>query len=815
MIVRGLVGDLRCSARALLRSPGHTLLVVATLGLGIGANAAIFALVNETLLRPLPFREPDRLVHVWDRTQGGDSFAMSPPAWGALQARSDVFEEVAGSADAMYNLSGLGEPESIVGYRFSEGLFRTLGVPSALGRVFSAEEDRLGSERVVVLSHRFWQRKLGGDPAVVGRRLTLSGESHTIIGVMPRGVVHPPGVELWTPLAVEEGMRDDGRLRFVRVVARLRAGVSLERARRAVDEVSLRLSRERPDAVRGGGLVVEPLDAHYRGDARAPLAALLGAVAFVLLVACANVAGLSLARAAERRHAFAVRVALGAGRARLVREALVEAALPAAVGGALGLALAFRGAELLPALFPQSIANLSLPRVETVSVDLKVLLFTLGVSTLAALLSGLAPALVASAAEPGEALKGSARGVAGGRSRLPSLLVGGEVALAVVLLVGASLLLRSFLHLRSGELGFDPDRVLTARILPPDYKYGDPGKLLALHDAVLERVRSLPGVESAGSVTFLPLSGWHGGRAFRLEGEAPPAPGEEKDAEFRMIDPGYLAAMRIPLRAGRAFDERDRDEAPRVVLVNETFVRRFLPGMTVAGAVGRRVLVTLRLLQGDEPPPLREIVGVVGDVRHLGFEIPPDPEIYLPYAQEPVPLFGLAVRTREDPRALAGAVSAAVGQVDPDQPLAYLMPLEQLAAEALALRRLSALLVASFAAVALVLAALGVYGVVSQAVARRTREIGVRMALGARPSTVVGDVLRRSLGFAALGALAGALGSLAVGRLLRSFLLGVTPADPVAFAAAAGCVLAAAGIAGYLPARRAARIDPAAVLREP
>jgi putative ABC transport system permease protein len=811
--VRDLVRDLRLSVRSLLRSPGFTLLVVVTLALGIGANAAIFALVNETLLSPLPFREPERLLQVWDRGPEGNGAPLSPPVWKALAERTDVFESVSGSTDAMYNLTGVGEPESVVGYRFSKGFFATLGVSPALGRVFTADEDRAGAERVVILSHSLWRRKLGGDPGVVGRSITLSGHPYTIVGVMPRGVVHPAGVELWTPLALPEGKRDDGRLRFVRVVARLRSGVSLERARHAVDEVSARLSRERPDAVRGGGLVVEPLEKTYRGDALTPLAALAGAVGFVLLVACANVAGLGLARAVERRHTLAVRVALGAGRGRLVREALVEAALPALLGGALGLALASWGAGLLPALFPQSIANLNLPRVESVGIDLKVLLFTAVVSVLAAILSGLAPALVASATDPGEALKGSARGVAGSRSRLPSLLVAGEVALAVVLLVGASLLLRSFLHLRAGALGFDPGHVLTARLLPPDYKYGDPAKLLAFHDAVLERVRAVPGVEAAGSVTFLPLSGWGGPRAFRLEGEAPPAPGEEKEAEFRMIDPGYLHAMRIPLRTGRGFDDRDRGDSPRVVLVNEAFVRRYLSGDAPA-AVGKRLRVAVRLKDADAPP-LREIVGVVGDVHHYGLERPVEPEMYLPYAQEPVGLICLAVRTAGAPRALGHALSEAVWQVDPEQAVAFLMPLDDLAAQSLALRRLSTLLVGLFAAVALGLAALGVYGVVSQAVARRTREIGVRMALGAQPAAVVGELLRRSLGLAAGGAVLGVLGALAMARLLRSLLLGVTPADPVAFAAAVACLLAAAGIAGYLPARRAARVDPATVLREP
>ena len=811
----GILRDARTAARGLLRAPAFTLLAVSTLALGIGANAAIFALVNEALLRPLPFREPSRLVHVWDRAEGVDEERpVSPPVWSALAARTDVFEAACASFDDVYTLTGSGEPESISGYRLSAGFFPMLGVKPMLGRSFTGDEDRPGHAHVVVLSHRLWQRRFGSDPAIVGRSLTLSGEAYTVVGVMPPRVVHPPGVELWTPLALPDGSRDDGRLRVLRVLARIRPGVGREAAARALADVSARLKREHPNAVRGGGLVAQPLDILYRGDARRPLAAVAGAVALVLLAACANVAGLSLARAAGRRQAVAVRVALGAGRGRLVRESLVEAGILSLAGGGLGLAFAYWSAGLLPALFPQSIANLKLPRIEAVSVDLRIVLFGLGACVVSTLVSGAAPALRSALSEPEGILRGAGRGIAVRRERGGSLLVAAEVALALVLLVGAALLLRSFLELRGSGLGFDPERVLSARILPPEHRYGDAGKITALHDAVLERVRSLPGVEAAGSVTFLPLSGWHGKRAHRLEGEAAPPPGAEKEAEFRMVDPGYLAAMRIPVLAGRGFDAHDGATSLPVVLVNEAFVRRFLPGTTVADAVGRRLIVSVRPLDGGPPRP-REIVGVTGDVRHLGFDHAPDPEIDLPFAQEPVPLFCLAVRTKGDPQAMATALRRAVWQVDPDQPVAYLMPLEELAAESLALRRLSALLVGAFAALALGLAALGVYGVVSQVVVRRTREIGVRVALGATPSAVVTHVMVQSLGLAAGGAAAGLLASLALAPLLRGLLVGVTPADPLSFAAAASCLLAAAGLAAYLPARRAARVDPAAVLREP
>jgi putative ABC transport system permease protein len=802
----------RLAVRSLARTPGYALLVVATLALAIAAATAMFAVANEAVLRPLPMREPDRLVRVWDRGREGGNRAMSPAAWAALRERRDVFESVGGSADVMSTLTGAGEPESILGYRFAAGFFETLGVAPALGRTFSAEDDRPGAPPVVVLSHRLWQRRLGGDPAVVGRTLTLSGQAHTVIGVMPRGFVHPPTVELWVPLALEPAAIENPRARFVRTVARLREGVGLPAARRAVDEVSRRLLAEKPEAVFGGGLRLETMDENVRGDARTPVLALLGAVGFVLLVACANVAGLSLARAATRRRDLAVRVALGASRARLVGEALVETALLAAAGGAFGLLLASWAAGFLPALFPSTIANLSLPKVESVPVGLPVALFAVAVTTLAALVAGAVPALHAAVAGPSESLQSSSRSVAGDHRRVLPLIVASEVGLALVLLVGAGLLLRSFLHLRGGDAGFDATNVVTGRLILTGERYGEPERVRALHDGVLARLRATPGVEAAGSVTFLPLSGWSASRAVRLEGEARPAEGQEREARINGIDPGYFGALRVQLRAGRAFDERDGPKQPPAVIVSEGLARRLFPGRPVAAAVGRRIVFGLE--RPGEPPSLREIVGVAGDVRQDGPERPPEPTVYLAFAQGPIPFFAVTVRGPAGRAVLERALKQAVWAEDPQQPVSYLMPLESLASEALTLRRLSAVLVAAFAVAALLLAALGVYGVVSQVVGRSTREIGLRVALGATRASVVAGVLSRSLKPAAWGAAAGLAGSFAVARLLRGLLFGVAPEDPAATAAAAVALLAAASLAAWLPARRAARIEPAVALRE-
>jgi putative ABC transport system permease protein len=811
-LANGLVGDLRHAAGSLFRSPGHSLVVVTTLAVAVGAATAVFAVVREALLRPLPFHDPDRLVRVWERTPDGGDAPMAPLVWEALRARTDVFETVGGSVDTMLTLTGQGEPETLIGYRFSADFFPMLGRAPLLGRVFLAGEDRPGAEKVVVLSHRLWQRKLGGDPAVVGRALTLSGASYTVIGVMPPGFVHPTGIELWTPFDLPEGSRDNPRARFVRVVARLRDGRTLADARTAVAEVDTRLSKERPDALRGGGLVARTLDADVRGDARAPLLALTGAVGFVLLAAAANLAGLALARAYARRKDLAVRVALGAGRGRLLRESAAEWAVLGALGGGLALLLASWAARGLPALFPATIANLALPRVETVSVDAPVAAFALAAALLVSLLAAAVPAVHAMAIDAGEALKGAGRGVVGGRGRSLSLLVAAEVALALVLLVGAGLLVRTFLHLQGGGLGFDPGHVLTARLILPDSRYDDPKRTLAFHDAVLARLRALPGVEGAGSVAFLPLSGWHGPRPFRIEGEAPVEAGNEPEVEVQWIGAGYRNTMRIPLLAGRDVLDEDRLSSPRVVLVNAAFVRRFLSGEPRA-ALGRRLSYGMPSPRG-EPPFLREIVGVIGDVRHLGYDHEADAAVYVPYAQEPIPLLSLAVRTAGDPGSLAPALRAAVWAEDPEQPVSYLMPLDQLAGESLALRRLSALLAFAFAAVALGLAALGAYGVVAQVVGSHTREIGLRLALGASAPSVVGGVLREALSAAVLGALAGLFAAVAVGRLLRGLLVGVAPLDPLTLGLAAATLVVAAGLAAWLPARRAALIDPAVVLRQ-
>jgi putative ABC transport system permease protein len=552
--------------------------------------------------------------------------------------------------------------------------------------------------------------------------------------------------------------------------------------------------------------VARGLDEDDRGDARAPLLALLGAVGFVLLAACANLAGLALARAAARRRDLAVRVALGAGRARLLRESLAEWVLLAAAGAVGALLVASWIARALPGLFPATIANLSLPKVESVPVDGPVAAFAVAAALVVVLVAAIVPAAHALSIDAGEALKGAGRGVVAGGGRTLKLLVAAEVAVALVLLVGAGLLVRTFLHLREGGLGFDPEHVLSARMILDESRYAEAAKTMAFHDAVLRRVRALPGVESAGVVAFLPLSGWHGPRPVRFEGEAPVEPGTEREVEVQWMGVGYRDTMRIPLLAGRDVEERDGQGSPPVVLVNAAFVRRYLPGGP-ASALGRRLAYGLRSPQGEEPR-LREIVGVIGDVKHHGFDHEADPRTW------PMPgRSSLSLTVRAAATCARSASSARCGRRF-QLPVGWLMPLADLAAESLALRRLSALLAGSFALAALGLAALGAYGVVAQVVGNGTRAIGVRLALGASGASVVRGVLLESLSAAAMGAVAGLVVAVGVGRLLRSLLVGVGPLDPFTLVLAALALVGAAGLAAWLPARRAALVDPAAVLRQ-
>ena len=818
------IQDIRHAARVLRRRTGFSSVAVATLALAIGANVAIFSVVHTVLLRPLPFADPDRLVWVWETSpqRSIPRRAVTPVAYAAYRDRAGVFTDLGASSDWMISLTGAGEPESIIGYRFSGNFFKILGVPARLGRTLEPEDARPGHDHVVVLSDSLWRRRFGADPGVIGRAITLDDESFTVVGVMPPGFAHPARTELWTPLVLEGAPATNNRSRFVRMIGRLKPGVPLGQASSAVAGVAAALAGADAENQGGWSAAASPIASRYTGDIKPALLVLLGAVGFVLLIAAANIGNLLLARAADRAREVAIRASLGAGRGRLVRQFLVESVLLATIGGACGVALAFWGVDLLKGLFPSTIANIAIPRMDQIHVDAPVLGFALVLSLLTGIAFGLAPALHASRAAVGEALRESGRSTTEGREhrRFRSALVVSEVALALVLTTGAALMIRSFAHLQGGRLGFDPAGVTTARVLLParfnraadapagPARYGSPESKRAFHEHVIARLRETPGVEAVGATTYLPLSGWSGGLGFEIEGRPPASPTEAPGAMPQSANEDYFRAMRIPVLKGRGITARDTDTTSPVVVINETTARRYWAN---EDPVGRRI--GWRVRGPQDPITWREVVGVVGDVHHGGLAEPVEPEIYLPYAQAPSALICLAVRMSGHQSLPASAIQQAVGSFDKDQPVLAVMPLEDLAAESITMRRVSTVLLGFFAALAVLLAGLGLYGVMAHAVARRTHEIGIRMAIGARAADVLGMIVWRGVALAALGTVIGLLASLGLTRLLASLLYGVSPTDPASFAAVAVFLLAVAALASYIPGRRAAGVDPAEALR--
>lgn len=806
MMLADLRRDLRYGARVLIASPVFTAVAVATLALGIGANTAIFSVISAILLRPLPYPDPGRLVMIWETTPEGWFIPVAPANYLDWKERSHVFEDIGLSRDTTYALTGSGEPESISGYRFSENFFRVMGVAPQLGRTFLPEEDLPGASPVVVLSHGIWQRRFGRDPGVLGRPIVLNGTSHTVIGVMPPGFDHPGGTQLWTPLALDPALMSRRDARFLRLVARLKPGVTPLGAREEMAAIARVLETEHPATNAGRGARVVLLRDMQVGDIRPALLALAAAVGCVLLIAAANVSSLLLARAAGRGRELAIRMALGAGRWRVVRQLLTESVLLALTGGLLGLLLALWGAEALLALVPRGIANLNIPHIDRIPVDGPVLAFTLLVSLATGAVLGALPALRATRSAPAISLKDSGPGLTeGSRSRRAGgALVAAEMAIAVVLLVGAVLMLRTFLVLRGQPLGIDPSNVVTAQVFLPGYRYDDAAKRLAFLDGVLDRLSALPGVRAAGATNYLPLSGFWGTVSFVADGLPPPPAGQEPEADDRRATPGYFEAIGMRLVRGRGFTPRDTGGSPQVAIVNETLARRIW---------GERDPVGSRLNLGDaREPSWWEVVGVAGDVRAFGAGTEVHAEIYRPFAQTSFPLIAFAVRAG-DPAALAPAIRSAIREVDPDQPILQLTPMESLAASSLATRRVSAVLIGAFAGVALLIAAIGVYGVTSHAVARRTHELGIRMALGAARRDLLLLVMRQGLRPALAGLAGGLAGAWALTRWLRSLLYGVSPTDLSTYVFVGLLLMAVASLACWVPARRATRVSPMIALR--
>ncbi|HET6630157.1 MAG TPA: ABC transporter permease [Woeseiaceae bacterium] len=802
--------DLRYAGRALARSPGFTAVAVLTVAIGIGANTAIFSVVNAVLLKPLELPEPDRLVRVYDGSAGTLGTA-SPPNFVDWRRDNTVFEDMAAYASTGAALTGVGAAKRVAGAAVTAGFFPVLGTAPMLGRAISSADTVAGQERVVVLSHGLWQRHFGADPGITGRTVQLEGRDYTVIGVMPPGFEYPAGAELWAPLGFsEEELATQRGAHYLDVIARLKPGVTVGEASAQMTALARVLELRHPDTNTGASAAAVGLREAIVGDVRPALLILLGAVGFVLLIACANVANLLLARTAGRKRELAVRCALGAGRGRLVRYVLTESVVLATAGGVAGLLLAGLGLKLLLMLPVEAV-----PRLEGTELDGKVLGFTIAVSMLTGVLFGLLPALRAgSSSDLTGALKSGSAAItadrAGGRTR--GALVVAEMALAVLLLTGAGLLLKSFVELQRVDPGFNPSGVLTFDLALPTARYPEPGQARAFFAELDRSIEALPGVESAAGVFGLPLSGFNYTISVEKQdgGPAYENPGEERYTQVRIITPDYFRTMEIALLAGRTLTESDRAGTQPVVVVNESAAKLLWPGDDPVGHTFE--LGTTLGLEG--PHVGGTVVGVVADVKHQGLGEESQPEVFAAHSQFPVDFMSITVRTAVPPESLIGPIREQLRAIDSELPMDQVRTMEQRVAESVAQPRFYMLLLSVFAGAALFLAAIGIYGVIAYAVRNRINEIGVRRALGA----CAGDVLRMVIGRAmalALGGLAvGLLAAFALTRVLSGLLYDVSATDPATFIAVAVLLPAVALLASYLPARRAARIDPMTALRE-
>jgi putative ABC transport system permease protein len=799
--------DLRFAIRTFVKQPGFAMVAIITLALGIGANSAIFSVINGVLLKPLPFKQPENVVKLWESMANGFQGSVSAPNLKDWREQNTVFTRIAAYQFQNFGLESKDAPERVRAATVSAEFFDVLGVPPQLGRTIAEGEDQEGKHRVAVLSDQLWQSKFAGDRGIVGKTILLGGENYTVIGVMPANFRYPSRLtDLWVPLVMPPQQFTARGSHFLLALARLKPGVTFQQAQEQMSAIAHRIELQYPDNQTGrGALLIQAQEEIVRGI-RPALLTLLAAVGLVLLIACTNVANLLLARAATRRREIAIRLALGAGRWRLLRQLLTESALLSLLGGAIGLVLAYWGVAALVKL-----ATGILPRANEVTLDGRVAAFTIVLSLLTGIVFGLAPALQASKAELQSDLKeGSAAAGNQQSNLLRSLLVVGEVAAALVLLIGASLLIKSFARLQHTESGLRPENVLTAGITLPDSKYKTTEAISQFHKRMLERVSSLPGVQSAGIISKLPLQeyGYNGG--IQIEGQPPPPPGSrDQYVEFRAVSPDYFRTFGIPLLAGRMLDERDQSDTALSLLVNETVVRRLFSGQPpLTDAIGKYVTVNNSKYQ---------IVGVVGDVKQSGLVQPTRPEIYWPYPQSPdTGLTGsvaLAVRATGEPTALTAAVRNAVLAVDPAQPIHNVKAMEEVIADSVSDRRLNTLLLTLFAAVALLLALIGVYSVMSYLVAQNTREIGIRIALGAQVRDVLRLVVGQGMVLTLIGIAMGIALSFALTRLMDTLLFGVTATDPTVFVAAPLIILVVALLACHIPAWRATKVDPILALR--
>ncbi|MEW6128150.1 MAG: ABC transporter permease [Acidobacteriota bacterium] len=797
--------DVRFGVRRLLKTPGFTLIAVLTLALGIGATTAIFSVVNTVLLRPLPFKEPDRLVMVREtKFPQFSEFAVSPANFLDWQQQNTVFEQLVGVRPVTVNLTGTGDPERLNGATLTDGFGALLGVTPQLGRDFLSEENQVGRNNVVLLSHNLWQRRFGGEPDIINQKIILDGQPYTVVGVMPAGFKFLEWQsELWIPLAfTPQQAQNRGGHNISLVVGRLKPDITHEMARVEMSALASRLEMQYPEVNAGWNVILMPLlDATVR-TIKPALLLLLAAVAFVLVIACVNVANLLLAKAAVRQREIAIRTALGAGRFRIIRQLLTESVLLAIVGGTAGLLLANWGLQLLLQLAPQD-----LPRVANVSLDARVLAFSAVITLLTGILFGLVPALHASKPNLQEPMKDASRGLTAGgnRQRMRSSLVVVEIAAALVLLVGAGLMLKSFWRLLQVDPGFAPEQALTMTVALPQNKYGDGTRQTAFFQQLLDNVKALPGVESVGAASHIPLDGNDSVVSYEVKGQPPAPPGSFTSANYFIIEGDYFGAMGIPLRKGRVFSEHDTKDAPLVVMINETFARKNFPDENPIGK-------SLNFDSADNPV-YREIIGVVGDVKYYGLDREATQQLYFPASQEPERKMTLVARTAGDPLALTTAIRNQVHHLDKNQPVSDIKTLAQLVSTSIVSQRFSIWLLGIFATVALVLAAVGIYGVLSYVVAQRTHEIGIRMALGAGRREVFRLVVGHGMQLTMIGVVAGLSVAFVLTRLMATLLFNVSATDPLTYTLIGLLLVVVALLACYIPARRATRVDPLVALR--
>ena len=795
--------DLRYSLRALARSPSFTLVAVVGLALGIGANSAIFTAMNAVLLRPLPYKEAEQLVLLWElnRHNGDHEIKASAPDYIDWKEQNSVFQDIAAfnaNSDLGLNLSEAGHPARISATSVTGNLFSVLGVTPSLGRSFLPDEERPGSAPVCILSDGLWRRRFGSDPKILGKAVTLNGEMWTVVGVMPRGFRFPQSVDLWVPAIVRSTARTKHAQHYLGVIARLRPGLSLDHAQAEWDALARRMGLQYPETNAGLGIRLVPLRTQITGNIRPALLVLFGATAFVLLIACTNLANLLLVRATVRQAEMSLRLALGASRTRLVRQLLTESALLGLFGGILGLILAFVGTRFLLNHSPSNF-----PRTNEIAVDGRVLAFTLGLSVFTAVIFGVVPALQASKPDLIRTLKVGGSGFAMGQGwqRLRLLLVASEMALALVLLIGASLMIRSFFRLQEVNIGLDPLNVLTMNTTLTVDRYPAP-RQIAFYRDVVERIGALPGVTSVGAVDNLPLGG-SDLHTFGIVGRSAWDPGDEPSGEFGVVTPQYFNAIGIPLTKGRYFTEGDGEENPRVAIINKALASRYWPK---EDPLGKHITI-------DFEREAREIVGVVGNVRHMGLDQQEPLQVYIPHPQIGGAMMCLVIRATSDPLNLAPSVRAAVQAVDSDQPVYDIQTMEQRLSDSVSPRRFNMLLLAIFAAIALVLAGGGTYGVMSYYVTQQTHDIGIRMAMGADQVKVLTLVMGKGLVILFCALAIGVAVAFALSRVISGLLFGISTLDLTSILGASFLLTTVGLVACYIPARRASRVDPMVALR--